>query len=329
MTPPISPALPPVAAVADTPVSPPAAARRWLAAFAWRNGRIVLRKTGNSAAVDARLVAEVAIWLGYHLIVRARALWLALGRPGPAPRIWFVPDVPQPWYMVRTAALWAGIRVARSPAEADAAFFFEDATVSVAPAPQVARHFNFGGGDISKSRVARVFGEVFGYPLALDPEAHAGPALEKGEANGAHDGRVVDCPCRPLPGKVYQRLIDSVGDDGLHRELRTHVVGCRVVAVWEKRRRAAARFLPPNVSAERRPVDRMLTADEQAQIGRFAGAMGLDWAGLDILRDRGDGRIYIVDANKTDAGPIIALPLREKLASTATLAAALLALIGE
>lgn len=324
---PTSHALQPVAALADPPAETPTTHRRnWLGAFALRDGRVVLRKTGNSAAVDARLVAEVAIWLGYHFIVRARAVWLALTRPT-APRIWFTPDVPQPWYMVRTAALWAGIRVARTPAEADAAFFFEDATTSVAPPPQVARHFNFGGADISKSRVARVFGEVFGYPLALDPEVHVGPALEKGEANGAHDGRIVDCPRVARPGKVYQHLVDTVGEDGLHRELRTHVVGGSVVAVWEKRRLAAERFLPPNVSAARRAPETVFTVEERDRIGRFAQAMGLDWAGLDILRDRRDGRIYIVDANKTDAGPIIALTLREKLASTATLAAALRALI--
>ena len=32
-----------------------------------------------------------------------------------------------------------------------------------------------------------------------------------------------------------------------------------------------------------------------------------------ILRDRADGRLYIVDANKTDMGPPIALPIPPKL----------------
>ena len=322
-----NPVLRPEAALAVArPVASPSRSRSWLGAFEWCDGRIRLRKTGNSAALDARLLAEVAIWLGYHVIVRARSVSRLFSRSA-APRIWFTPDVPEPWYMVRTAALWAGIRLARTPAEADAAFFFDDATTSHAPAPQVARHFNFAGSDISKSRVARVFGEVLGYSLAVDPKLHVGPALEKGEANGAHDGRVVECPLAPLPGKVYQRLIDTIGADGLHREFRTHVVGGKVVAVWEKRRLAAQRFLPPNVSAERRVIEAVFTTEECDRIGRFALAMGLDWTGLDILRDRSDGRLYIVDANKTDAGPIIALSLREKLASTATLAAALLTLI--
>ena len=64
-------------------------------------------------------------------------------------------------------------------------------------------------------------------------------------------------------------------------------------------------------------------AAERASIAAFAAAMGADWAGLDILRDRASGRIYVVDVNKTDAGPIIALPFAEKLQSIALLAAAL------
>ncbi len=39
------------------------------------------------------------------------------------------------------------------------------------------------------------------------------------------------------------------------------------------------------------------------------------------------GRIYIVDVNKTDVGPVIALSLRDKLASTNALAKALIALL--
>ena len=43
--------------------------------------------------------------------------------------------------------------------------------------------------------------------------------------------------------------------------------------------------------------------------------MGLDWGGLDVLRDRADGRIYVVDVNKTDVGPVIALSWTDKMRS--------------
>lgn len=287
--------------------------------FTLSGGRVVLRKTGNSAVIDGTLLAEVAIWVTFYLALRFRALF---ARPAKA-AIWFTPDIPHPRYMVRIAAIAAGIRLARSAAEADAVFFFEDATRSVPPPPGHAVALNFGCGDITKSHVARVFAEVFGYPLAVDPARWTGLAVEKSEANGAHDGHVVACPCEPVPGRVYQRVIDTVRADGFAYDLRTHVVGGTVVAVWIKQRSAAGRFLPTNRAATWHDPSAIFSGEELASIGTFTRAMGADWAGLDILRDVGDGRIYIVDVNKTDAGPIIALPLRDKLASVAVLGAAL------
>jgi hypothetical protein len=291
--------------------------------FELTRGRVTLRATGNSAAVDRALLAEVAIWVTCYLAVRFCAL-RHVGRRRPA--IWFTPAVPHPRYMVRIAALWAGIRVARSPAAADVAFFFDDATVSAPPPPCHARALNFACANISKSHVAAVFTQVFGYPLALDPAAWHGPAVEKSEANGTHDGRIVACPTPARPGYVYQHAIDNVAG-GISTDLRTHVVGGRVVAVWAKRRAAAARFRPANLSAALVDPASVFSAPEIARIEALAAAMGADWAGLDVLRDRRDGRIYVVDVNKTDAGPIIALPLQDKLRSIAILGQALTALV--
>ena len=244
-----------------------------------------------------------------------------LHRQGPA--IWFTPQRPHPRYMVRAAALWAGIPVARTAGQGRVAFYLEDTTSALPPAPTLAGHFNFGCGDISKSRVAAVFEQVFGYPLAIDPRCWTGPAIEKSETNGAHDGRIIECPYEPLPGKVYERLIDTIGSDGLASDLRTHCIGGVPVVVWIKRREAAVRFLPPNVLATTHAPAEVFSREELVLIGAFATAMGADWCGLDILRDNADGRIYIVDVNKTDAGPIVALSWRDKLVSTALLARAL------
>lgn len=291
--------------------------------FELARGRVTLRATGNSAAIDRALLAEVGIWVTCYLAVRVAAL-RHLGRPRPA--IWFAPVVPHPRYMVRIAALWAGIGIAASPGEADAAFFFADTTVSVPPPPGHGHALNFACGDISKRHVAAVFAQVFGYPLALDPATTAGPLLEKSDANGTHDGRIVAGPTPARPGFVYQRVVDTVAG-GFSTDLRTHVVGGRVVAVWVKRRAAAHRFEPANLDARLVDPASVFSPAEIDRIAAFAAAMGADWAGLDILRDRGDGRIYIVDVNKTDAGPIIALPFRHKLRSIALLAAALTALV--
>ena len=55
--------------------------------------------------------------------------------------------------------------------------------------------------------------------------------------------------------------------------------------------------------------------------------MKLDWGGLDVLRDRSEGRLYVVDVNKTDMGPPIAMALNDKITVTRKLAAAFLAYI--
>lgn len=285
-------------------------------------GTVTLRKTGNTVAFDRRLLAEVAGWLLFQAVVLVRRL----SRPRSRHRIWFTPDVPHPRYMVRAAALWAGIGVAASAETATASFYFEDATRGRAMTAPPGPSFNFGCHDISKSRVAAVFADVFGYPLSLDPRRHHGPAVEKAEQNGAHDGRIVDCPRDPVPGKTYQRLIDTVDAGGEVVDLRTPCIGGRPVVVWVKRRPAAARFLAPNTSVERRRPHEIYSTSELDRITAFTRAMGADWCSLDILRDR-DGRIYIVDVNKTDAGPIVALSLREKLAGVALLSAALEALL--
>ena len=57
--------------------------------------------------------------------------------------------------------------------------------------------------------------------------------------------------------------------------------------------------------------------------------MKLDWGGLDVLRDRKSGALYVVDVNKTDMGPPIALPMKDKMRAVRTLAAALRAFLEE
>ncbi len=295
---------------------------RWrIGDFELHDGRVFLRQTGNSAKLDRHLLAEVGGWLVFQAVMRVRAL--------AAPRraaIWFSPEVPHDRYIVRGAMRLAGLRVAKTRDEATAAFYFEDATTATPPVRTHARAINFGCGDISKGHVAKVFEQVFGYPLAVDPTVVTGDVVEKSELNGAHDGRVVDCPRAIEPGKVYQRLIDNVEADGLATDLRTHIVGGVPILVWVKRRAVAARFAAPNISATLHEPDAVFSTLELGLLAQFARAMGADWCALDVLRDR-DGRIYVVDVNKTDAGPIVALSLGDKLRSTAQLAKALLPLV--
>jgi len=316
-------------ALPDSQTVPPAQRRHnggrgaWMSDFQVRGGRVEVFDTGADLRLDGTLLGEIAVWLGYHAVVRLRSWWLRLVA-AEAPRIWFTPVPPRPWYLVWSAAAWAGVRIARSPGEADAAFAFEDATWTVhhrRPALGLPC-FNFDCVDVSKTHVAEVFEQVFGYALAVNPAACTGVAVEKGELNGAHDGSLIVCPTARMPGRCYQRLVDT-SDGAFTYDLRTACIGGHPVAVWIKRKPVGERFSIHNLGVTlHRPQD-VFSPTELEQIAAFLSAMRADWAGLDILRDRADGRIYIVDVNKTDVGPIIALPFRDKLRSTRLLAAAL------
>ena len=67
-------------------------------------------------------------------------------------------------------------------------------------------------------------------------------------------------------------------------------------------------------------VDKVYSAEELDIIRKFAAGINLDWGGVDVLRDRNTGKIHIVDANKTDMGPPVALALGSKLRSTRRMA---------
>ena len=296
----------------------------WISDFSVRGRVVQVKTTGAVIPLDRALASEAANWFGLYLAIRAKSLLNRLAPPGPS--VWFAPERPRPWYLVWAAAAWNGVRIARTAEEADASFYFEDATAGRPPRPLHSRAFNFGCADISKSRVARVFEEVFGYPLSLDPEQGSGPVVEKGEGNGVHDGRIVFRPTRARPGRTYQRLVDNV-EDGLAVDLRTPIVGGRPVVVFLKRRAAGNRFANHNCSVGMAAPDEIFSDAEIDKLGAFARAMGLDWGGLDVLRDRPSGRLYVVDVNKTDMGPPIALPFIQKLVAVARMGRALRQLI--
>lgn len=304
--------------------------RGWFTDFAWADGRVVVRKTGATTRLDAEVLGHVLNWLRYFLVVRAMGLAKHLAARltrRHAPAIWFSPEVPRPWYMIRSVACWAGLRVVRNPADADVAFHFDDSTWSPPGAPFAGPKLNYACRDIGKSRVAAVFAATFGYPLALDPRVWTGPAVEKSEANGLHDGRVVLCPAEPRAGRCYQRLVET-GPDGRVQDLRTTCVDGVPVVTWVKTRTRDDRFASgANTAVATADPAALFSGEELTRIAAFNAVIGLDWGTLDILRDVGDGRIYIVDVNKTDVGPVLQLPMREKIASTRAIARALTTLI--
>jgi hypothetical protein len=287
--------------------------------FDWSLRGVTVRKTGAKVPFDHAHLSEVYHWGVYFFSV------IFSRRAAGGPVIGFSPDPARPWYLIWPSLFLSGGRAARAGVTPDAWMHFEDSTYSdpvVLPNDGKPR-WNFGAGDLSKSRVAEAFQEAFGYSLALDPATSTGVCVEKGEINGIHDGVIVTLPCQPKPGKVYQYLVDNRGSDGLVEDLRTPTVAGKPVCVYIKRRDIGHRFTNDNAQCWLRAVEDVFSPAEVASIERFCAILKLDWGGLDVLRDANSGLIYIVDANRTDMGPPIALPLSDKIKSTRQLASAL------
>jgi hypothetical protein len=167
--------------------------------------------------------------------------------------------------------------------------------------------------DISKTNVSRHFSAVFGYSCDVDPFNYFGPCVEKSNENARHDGRIVRAPVlKRRAGAVYQRVINNAVQGDLVEDVRVPVLNGVVPFVYMKYRPTAIRFDSSRNSTVRLcPTEEALSADEISNIGKFARSIGLDYGELDVLRDRDDGRIYVVDANKTPMGPSYRLPSAE------------------
>ena len=161
--------------------------------------------------------------------------------------------------------------------------------------------------DISKSTLDRHHHEVFGYGLNVDPTTHNGPMLEKSEGNAVHDGREIQGPLSPdqlQPSKVYQRIIDNRTENGLFEDLRVVVIRGELPLVYRKRKTGEVRYTNETAEVDLAESPKTMLSDtEMEQIASLSAKMCADFAELDILRDRQDGRIYCVDLNPTPYGP--------------------------
>ena len=288
----------------------------WWRDFRYADGVVHVGKTGAEVPVEPGVIAATLSWLRFHLAVEAERCSVAAD----GPRLWFAPDRPRPWYLIWPAVQLAGLCIVARPEDADLGFFFEDVTVSPPPAANGLPMLNAGCPDVSKTRVAEMFEQVSGRSLKVDPAAWTGAMVGKSEKNGAHDGRIAEGPRPAGDGLVWQRFIDTRAPDGCVEDLRCPTVGGEIPVVYLKRRPAARRFENSNSEVRLLEPRDVFTKAERGFIREFAGAMGLDWGGIDVLRDRRDGRLWIVDVNKTDMGPPTALPFKDKLDSVRRIA---------
>ena len=233
----------------------------------------------------------------------------------------FHPQPPRPESALAMICARRGYAVATDPDEPfDVAIFWTTRTVrrpraALRAIARRAHVLNFGCANIGKRHVERVFSSVFGYASLVSPRTASGHCVRKSNLNARHDGVVMRCPVRRVRRDcVYQRLIDNRAGAGQVEDLRTPVIGGCIPFVYLSRKPLNDRFDgEPTVRCVE--PQRVFAPLEIRKIQRFCALMGLDYAELDVLRDRGDGRLYIVDANPT--------PWTPARMSTRSLAAAL------
>ena len=298
--------------------------RNWLADFKYEDGACLVKKTGHRVPLNLKLANDIFTWLTFYTMAQSWRTWRRV-TGHKRPTIAFYPDKPRPWYFIWPVMHASGAKLISDVSQADMVFQFDDSTHTDTHTPITkpgARLVNFGCTDISKSCVAESWERAAGYSLKVDPTTYTGPMVEKSEKNACHDGRIIEGPMDPIEGKTYQRLIDNEIEGGLVEDLRCCIVGGAPTVVFRKRRPISRRFLNENADVILDEPKKCYSAEEIAVISKFAAEIGLEWGGVDVLRDRETGRIYIVDANKTDMGPPVALNLGNKLKATRRMARA-------
>ncbi len=164
--------------------------------------------------------------------------------------------------------------------------------------------------DSSKSKVDEIFQDVFGYGLRLDPLHHQGKCVMKSELNAAHDGQIIECPiAEKKDNTIYQKLINNQVDKLQTLDYRIPVFAGQYIPF------VYAKYLPLNkrfsgfsdlLSAKLIEVDSVFSEEEINKIIKFCTLMKVDHAELDILRDKDEQKIYIVDVNITSYSRLLA-----------------------
>lgn len=232
-------------------------------------------------------------------------------RVGPgAPTVHFFPMRPEAASQIVWVLLRTGHRIGFSPRPTEVTIAWDTGTWFSEQAQRRLPTDAINGRclDISKSLVDRAWSEVAGYSISVDPLTTEGPIVVKPEENGLHAGQILNGPLgRRRDGVVYQRLIDSRDGDRI-LSTRAVVIGSEIPLAYETSRPFPNWFKGPYETSPRRPAD-LYSPEERELLSRFALALGLEYGELDVLRDNGSGRIYVVDANRT--------PIRQRLASRA------------
>lgn len=254
------------------------------------------------------LLLQEEVLLPTITYVTSKYAYIRARRKGVRTTIHFFPEQPHTYHILYRTCHELGWKMVATPqTHADIHFHFEDATYKTTSTRDINAYtqpvINGACTDISKTHVDEVCMRIFGYSMRIDPRTTSGTCVRKSERNAQHDGTILTCPCEPEKGYVYQTFIDTRDKTGRPNDLRIPVFGDNIPFVL-KRYKSPDDIFNQTVDVHFMETHEALTADEQRMVLAFSRALGLDYGELDALRSGIDGRLYIVDANDTPAGPI-------------------------
>ncbi|MGB2925878.1 MAG: hypothetical protein WBB82_11310 [Limnothrix sp.] len=221
--------------------------------------------------------------------------------------ILFYPESPEPESVAAQLCSHLGYAISNNPTESfDVAFKYFDATF-FSPAmldsldPIRGDVVNSKSLDISKQAIADIFRVVFGYDLNIDPTEYEGKIVGKSNINALRDGEILDSPLLAIaPDTVYQKFIDSKTEtEDTFLEFVVPIHDQEIPFVYQQTRAVSARFERKNIRVDlKEPLD-VFDKDELEKILGFAKNIGLECGEIDVLRDKNDGRIYVIDVENT------------------------------
>lgn len=158
--------------------------------------------------------------------------------------------------------------------------------------------------NISKKNVDKIFKETFGYSILINPSKNNGLCLVKNDLNAKHDGKIEETPIKEINHNyVYQRIINNTNEKGDFYDIRVPIFQDYIPFVFVKTKANKTRFKDKYISATIHKTEEIFTTYEIKKINEFCLQIGMDYGELDILRDKENKRIYIIDANNTPWGP--------------------------
>ncbi len=190
----------------------------------------------------------------------------------------------------------------------DLAFYWEDTTFRIEQPALKKFHtekiININCTDISKEKISGIFEEIFGYGLNINPATYSGECVKKNNLNAKHDGIIVKCPVQNYEeGFVYQKVLNNKINNDLVMDIRTPVLKGEIPFIYLKFKKTKDRFTNDICKSEIASTNEYFSQEETKRISEFCSRMGLDYGELDVLRNKDDGKIYIVDVNYTPWGP--------------------------